>query len=68
MRLGSGAGNLAGARSGAERIAWVIDDVLGKAKSWGGEEDDEADEKIEYATGTGNRFESLGLGDGEETQ
>lgn len=28
LRLGPGAGNLAGARQGAERIAWKVDELL----------------------------------------
>ena len=60
LRLGPGAGNLAGARVGAGRIAWRIEDVLGS----GVERADEGEvEKFEYATGHGNRFERLKLGD-----
>jgi hypothetical protein len=32
LRLGPGAGNLAGARQGAERIAWKIDELLGTSQ------------------------------------
>lgn len=32
LRLGPGAANLAGARQGAERIAWKIEDLLGTGK------------------------------------
>jgi hypothetical protein len=32
LRLGPGAANLAGARQGAERIAWKIEDILGKGQ------------------------------------
>ncbi|KIW20032.1 hypothetical protein PV08_00607 [Exophiala spinifera] len=33
LRLGPGAANLAGARQGAERIAWKIDEILGRPKA-----------------------------------
>ncbi|KIW86598.1 uncharacterized protein Z519_12782 [Cladophialophora bantiana CBS 173.52] len=33
LRLGPGAANLAGARQGAERIAWKIEDLLGKGQT-----------------------------------
>ena len=36
LRLGPGAGNLAGARQGAERIAWKIDELFGKATTSSG--------------------------------
>jgi hypothetical protein len=54
LRLGPGAGNLAGARSGAERIAWAIEDVLPKED--GREEEDDMDN---FQTGIGSQFGSL---------
>ncbi|RMZ80469.1 hypothetical protein DV737_g3034, partial [Chaetothyriales sp. CBS 132003] len=33
LRLGPGAGNLAGARMGAERIAWKVDELLGRTSA-----------------------------------
>ena len=46
LRLGPGAGNLAGARVGAGRITWRIEDVLGS----GMEMADEGEvERFEYA-------------------
>ena len=60
LRLGPGAGNLAGARVGAGRITWRIEDVLGS----GMERADEGEvERFEYAIGHSNRFERLKLGD-----
>jgi hypothetical protein len=54
LRLGPGAGNLAGARSGAERIAWAIEDVLPKED--GRQEEDDMDN---FQTGIGSQFCSL---------
>ncbi|KAI2607154.1 FAD/NAD(P)-binding domain-containing protein [Hypoxylon fragiforme] len=54
LQLGPGAPNLIGARIGAERIAWSIQDVLGtkdSAKSGGAE--------FDYLTGRGSRFDAL---------
>jgi hypothetical protein len=55
LRLGPGAGNLAGARSGAERIAWAIEDILPR-EDGRREEDDMA---YNFKIGTGSRFCSL---------
>jgi hypothetical protein len=65
LRLGPGAPNLVGARVGAERIAWNVDDVLkkmGKLSSSAQDESDDnsADEKMAaYAAARDNRFDSL---------
>jgi hypothetical protein len=65
LRLGPGAPNLVGARVGAERIAWNVDDVLKKLGRLNGDEQEEIDhnsgnEKIEaYAAARDNRFDSL---------
>jgi hypothetical protein len=65
LRLGPGAPNLVGARIGAERIAWNVEDVLkkmGRLKSAhpGESETDSADEKMTaYAAARDNRFDSL---------
>lgn len=55
LRLGPGAGNLAGARSGAERIAWAIEDNLPRDE--GRKEED--DMVWNFKTGTGSQFCSL---------
>ena len=55
LRLGPGAGNLAGARSGAERIAWAIEDTL--LTDEGRKEVD--DMAWNFKTGTGSQFCSL---------
>ena len=72
LRLGPGAPNLVGARIGAERIAWNVEDELkkmGKLKKGGerrdsGYEGNDADEEYEsYASARANRFAGLaGMG------
>lgn len=58
LQLGPAAGNLGGARTGAERIAWGIDDYL-PSKSSGPDEGSDVDEELHYVTGRGNRFRVL---------
>ncbi|OTB00369.1 hypothetical protein M426DRAFT_66008 [Hypoxylon sp. CI-4A] len=57
LQLGPGAPNLIGARIGAERIAWSIQDILGTKES----EDDTGPKKHEfdYLTGRGSRYAAL---------
>jgi len=65
LRLGPGAPNLVGARIGAERIAWNVDDILKRIwKDQGHKQQDDQDrsydEKLaDYAAGRQNRFDSL---------
>jgi hypothetical protein len=65
LRLGPGAPNLVGARIGAERIAWNVEDILDmsgrlKSRSRGNDEGDSGDENMTaYAAGRDNRFNSL---------
>jgi hypothetical protein len=65
LRLGPGAPNLVGARIGAERIAWNVEDVLKnmgrlKGSGRGSDESDSGDEKMKtYAAARDNRFDSL---------
>jgi hypothetical protein len=65
LRLGPGAPNLVGARIGAERIAWNVEDILDRAgrlklRSRENGEGDSGDEKMTaYATARDNRFDSL---------
>ncbi|KAH7376405.1 FAD binding domain-containing protein [Plectosphaerella cucumerina] len=68
LRLGPAAGNLGGARIGAERIAWGIEDVLPRRDENGNAVgDDEAeDERLQFVTGRVNRFRSLCLDDKDE--
>lgn len=56
LRLGPGAPNLEGARLGAERISWSLDEVLERKTKIG--------EQCEGFCGLGNRYASL-LGDGD---
>ncbi|PYH76562.1 hypothetical protein BO82DRAFT_425977 [Aspergillus uvarum CBS 121591] len=56
LRLGPGAANLEGARLGAERIAWAMEEVLGGRKRGSGGEK-------EWFCGLGNRFAGLGVTD-----
>ncbi|KAI8960807.1 FAD/NAD(P)-binding domain-containing protein [Daldinia sp. FL1419] len=58
LQLGPGAPNLIGARIGAERIAWSIQDVLGSKES--GEDIDSNKHEFNYLTGRGSRFDALG--------
>ncbi|PKY08149.1 FAD/NAD(P)-binding domain-containing protein [Aspergillus campestris IBT 28561] len=55
LRLGPGAANLEGARLGAERIAWGMDEVLGRAET----EDTTAQRSKECFCGLGNRYAGL---------
>jgi hypothetical protein len=57
LRLGPGAPNLEGARVGAERVAWAMEDVLHKGRDVGGQ--------CEGFCGHGNRYASL-LGEHDE--
>ncbi|KAL5402600.1 hypothetical protein PMIN03_010543 [Paraphaeosphaeria minitans] len=66
LRLGPGAPNLVGARVGAERIAWNVQDVLARSERRNSAQDSSnssegsGDEKVtEYAAGRRNRFDSL---------
>ena len=57
LQLGPGAHNLIGARIGADRIAWSIQEMLGTEEnrdqsSW-------SQEKFNYLTGRGSRFDAL---------
>lgn len=61
LRLGPGAPNLVGARVGAERIAWSIQDYL---VIEGEGETDEADRR--YRQGVGSRYDSLVESSGDE--
>ncbi|KAJ5487203.1 hypothetical protein N7530_001503 [Penicillium desertorum] len=57
LRLGPGAPNLEGARVGAERVAWGMEEVLHKGREVGGQ--------CEGFCGLGNRYASL-LGECDE--
>ncbi|PYI34119.1 hypothetical protein BP00DRAFT_484912 [Aspergillus indologenus CBS 114.80] len=65
LRLGPGAANLEGARLGAERIAWAMEEVLGGRGGDGREEGEGEGEVVgkekEWFCGLGNRFAGLGV-------
>ncbi|CAI6285025.1 unnamed protein product [Periconia digitata] len=64
LRIGPGAPNLVGARIGAERVAWGVEDYLGRGGKGGGESVD--GERIEdWSAARSNRFEGLGDVGGE---
>ena len=57
LRLGPGAGNLAGAKLGAERVSWSIQKLLAQIDELNKEDGDI--QMFNYATTSGNRFYSL---------
>ncbi|KAI0841417.1 hypothetical protein F5Y06DRAFT_285521 [Hypoxylon sp. FL0890] len=57
LQLGPGAPNLIGARIGAERIAWSIQDILGAKES--GNDTDTEKREFDYLTGRGSRYDAL---------
>lgn len=65
LRLGPGAPNLAGARVGAERIAWNVDAALKNLSKLINDAQDESDDDSDdekmaaYAAARDNRFDSL---------
>ncbi|KAK7444382.1 FAD binding domain-containing protein [Colletotrichum acutatum] len=69
LRLGPGAANLAGARAGAERIAWAIEDVLPDRTGDVPEEADMSDEKMRRSIlGHDHSFGPFGLFSGFKRQ
>ena len=67
LRLGPGAPNLEGARLGAERIAWALDDVLGGLRKDGDRQNDVQLSK-ECFCGLGNRYAELEEEGAEENE
>ncbi|KAI0541560.1 FAD binding domain-containing protein [Xylaria digitata] len=57
LQLGPGAHNLIGARIGADRIAWSIQEMLGTKE--GGDQANWTEDKFNYLTGRGSRFDAL---------
>jgi len=66
LRLGPGAGNLEGARVGAERVAWAIEDILDRRRDSSVDSESDGDEVVDheyrYGAGIGSRYESLQIG------
>lgn len=60
LQLGPGAPNLIGARQGADRIAWSIQNILGTKEDRHGDGDNSnRGDKFNYVTGRGSRFDAL---------
>ncbi|KAL7271812.1 hypothetical protein RUND412_005400 [Rhizina undulata] len=62
LRLGPGAGNLEGARGGAERVGWRMDELRQEAdwpRWWGMEEREEVGEREWVGAGSGNWYDAL---------
>jgi hypothetical protein len=57
LQLGPGAHNLIGARIGADRIAWSIQEMLGTEE--GGDQSNWGQDKFNYLTGRGSRYDTL---------
>ncbi|KAI1849986.1 hypothetical protein JX265_003359 [Neoarthrinium moseri] len=56
LQLGPGAPNLVGARIGAERISWAIEDILSEQKD---EKSPDQGAQHDYLTARGSRYEAL---------
>lgn len=65
LQLGPAAPNIGGAKIGAERIAWAIEDLATRNESWGrggGEVPDDARyETNQYLSGHGNMYHALAV-------
>ncbi|KAI0204799.1 FAD binding domain-containing protein [Astrocystis sublimbata] len=57
LQLGPGAHNLIGARIGADRIAWSIQEIMGTEEN--SDQDKWSQDKFNYLTGRGSRFDAL---------
>ncbi|KAI1300567.1 FAD binding domain-containing protein [Xylaria venustula] len=57
LQLGPGAHNLIGARIGADRIAWSIQELMGSEE--GGDRSTWGRDKFNYLTGRGSRYNAL---------
>ncbi|KAK8011540.1 hypothetical protein PG990_010505 [Apiospora arundinis] len=60
LQLGPGAPNLVGARIGAERISWAVQDILSKANKDGGVPK-QSDDSFNYSTARGSRYSALDI-------
>jgi hypothetical protein len=67
LRLGPGAGNLEGARLGAERVAWAVPGVLKRSgESLAGGDDGSGRERVDSVAGSEEGEEKAGREDGDD--
>lgn len=59
LRIGPDCGNLEGARAGAERISWAVEDVLEGWRPDGGKDADDEYHRLCQRVGSVNMYESL---------
>lgn len=60
LQLGPGGGNLIGARTGAERVSWAVQDLLrAEEKEGSGSGGDGNSDRFDYLTGRCSRFAAL---------
>lgn len=60
LKLGPAAPNIGGAKLGAERVAWAIENMI-KPTGWEGEEAEEENGMEGYLSGHGNMYSALAL-------
>ncbi|KAL8846929.1 MAG: hypothetical protein Q9221_008017 [Calogaya cf. arnoldii] len=60
LRIGPDCGNLEGARAGAERISWAVEDILEGWRQEGGEDTGDEYHRLCQGVGSVNMYESLG--------
>ncbi|KAK8091226.1 hypothetical protein PG994_000731 [Apiospora phragmitis] len=61
LQLGPGAPNLVGARIGAERTSWAVQDILDKAHGVVGGSSKQSDGCFDYSTARGSRYSALDI-------
>ncbi|KAH7031662.1 FAD binding domain-containing protein [Microdochium trichocladiopsis] len=67
LQLGPGGGNLIGARTGAERVSWAVQDFLRSEDKEDGSPGSRARaDRFDYLTGRCSRFEALSCCDSDE--
>ena len=63
LQLGPAAPNIGGAKIGAERVAWAIEDLAAQNSAWGvgGETDGAQYGSNQYLSGHGNMYHALAV-------
>lgn len=61
LQLGPGAPNLVGARIGAERISWAVQDILDRVDRGDGGASKQSDDSFNYSTARGSRYMALDM-------